>query len=68
MPPDVSAPPSPLRVQRHFEANRLAGDCQALAYEQVLSRVAPAEITPGPGLPQSAAGDEPLLTGRGVAA
>jgi hypothetical protein len=36
MRPEVSSTPPVLNVRRHFETNRMAGDCQGRAYEQVL--------------------------------
>jgi hypothetical protein len=36
MRPQASSAPVVFQVHRRFEANRLAGDCQARAYEQVV--------------------------------
>lgn len=41
---EASSRPARLRVQRQFEANRLAGDCQARAYEQAVPVVGRSEF------------------------
>ena len=48
MKPVASSPPHGLAVQRHFESSRLAGACQARAYEQVLAGVGQTEFWESP--------------------
>ena len=48
MKPVALSRPHGLRVQRHFESSRLAGACQARAYEQVLAGVGLAEFVESP--------------------
>jgi hypothetical protein len=69
MGPEASSTAGGFKVGRHFEGNRLAGDCQARAYEQVLPvagrsefPVAAPEPVDGEGVPIS------TITKEGVAA
>ena len=47
MEPDASSRPLCFRVNRRFEDNRLAMDCQARAYEQALPVVRPSAFAQG---------------------
>ena len=69
MRPDVSSTPAGLKVGRRFETGRLARDCQACAYEQILSVAGRSELASAPQ--NQAAADLveiDTLTEEGVAA
>jgi hypothetical protein len=55
--------PTGLRVQRRFEASRIADDCQARAYEQII----PAAAERASGAPGELAEGEPTRAEQGVA-
>jgi hypothetical protein len=64
---EVSATPAGLQIGRRFEGGRLAGDCQARAYEQLVpeagrSEPGPAALNPTPG------GEVHPITKEGAAA
>jgi hypothetical protein len=65
---EVSSAPVGLRVQRHFDGNRFAGDCQARAYEQILPVAGPSETTQRASSPGSLAEVKQPLAEQGVAA
>jgi hypothetical protein len=69
MRPEVSSTPAGLKVGRRFESGRLARDCQARAYEQILSVAGRSELVLAPR--SQAAADQveiDALTEEGVAA
>jgi hypothetical protein len=69
MGPEVSTTPAGLKVGRRFETGRLALDCQARAYEQILPVAGRCELALAPR--KQAAADRveiKPLTEEGVAA
>ena len=57
-----------LRVQRHFEANRLADEVQARAYERLVPVPNPAASARPPQTAEDQRGGRTLSTTAGVAA
>lgn len=62
-----SAPPG-VPVQRQFEGNRLAKECQARAYQKLLPMTGRSESTTSRMEPFGGDGEESLVRQEGVAA
>ena len=69
MRPQASSRPPGLKVRRDFEAHRLAADCQARAYEQVVPMEGGSDSAlVGSNQVEDARVESPSLRAKGVAA